>query len=460
MLANLKDWYRNLVSPAFLTAVAIYGTLLVLLSATRPFWVDELLQLFGTRDLADYKLLRYVGTFPGAAPIGYFAQHWITATVGFSPVFVRLSSTLPCLLGCVCARFLLRQLRIQDRCGIAILCWMLLPIQLRYGVEARPYALALLFSIVATILFFRFLARPSYANGVFYCVSVLLAIYTAPYTLFLQAGYVVWAMFFQKNRTVRVISATALAVAGLGFSPWYWASINYWKHYLAVTADVGFHVTWKFVLLPIQEISGGGYLCSIPLLFLSAIGYRSRHLSRPLKNCLLLGILSGFAGAFATDLTFGYFFAIRQVLFILVPLILLTAAGIEDLLEHKRMPLHALLILLLIGSSFVKDVRYFSDTSENWSAAAATLKAAVATGACLKFVGADDPRYYTFFESSLSNHVCSSPVDLRQSIVVPFTRYTALQDLEKTRSEFSRLGYKTRSSVQSGGATVAIYSHR
>ena len=268
MLVSSRKYWSGL----FLYALALW-----FLAQQRPFWVDELLQLFGTRDLAGSNLLRYVGTFPGAAPIGYFAQHWAIATLGFSPFSsARLFSIIPCILGCFGLTILLRYLGIRDRYGITILCWMLLPLQLRYGVEARPYALALFFSIVATGLFFRLLENPSRSNGSSYCFAVILALYTAPYTIFLQAGFVLCAICSRRNRSAGTISSAALAVAALSFAPWYWASANYWKHYLAVTADVGFKVTPKFFLLPIQEISGGGIYAPSPSFSwqLSAIALR------------------------------------------------------------------------------------------------------------------------------------------------------------------------------------------
>ena len=153
----------------------------------------------------------------------------------------------------------------------------------------------------------------------------------------------------------------------------------------------------------------------------------------------------------------GYFFAIRQIMFILVPMILLTASGVESLLEQRRFPLCAFVVSLLVLSSLVKNVRYFSDRSENWGAAAATLKVATVTGACVEFVGADDLRYYTFFDRSLSGHVCSIPWSSNQSIAVPFTRYTALNDLENFRLKLMKFGYKEKSSIHAGGATVTLY---
>jgi uncharacterized membrane protein len=434
-----------------------YAIALVLLSANRAFWVDELLQLFGTRDLALRDLPRYVATFPGAAPIGYFTQNLAISAFGFSRFSARLPSELPSFLGCLGLVFLFRQLGIADRYKLAVLAWMLLPLQLRYGVEARPYALGLLFSILTTCCFFRLVSRPSYRNGVFYCLTIILGLYTAPYTLFLQVGFVVWTIVLQKDRSLRTIAVLALSVAGCAFAPWYLSAANYWKHYLAITADVGFHITPKFVLLPVQEISGGGYVCSIPLILLAVIGYRSKFLSAPVKRCLLAGILAGIVCVLAADVMSGYFFAIRQIMFILVPIIILVAAGLETLFQLKQIPVLIFLLSVLLVGAIVKDVRYFVDRSEDWGRAADGIAVAVDGGACLKLVGGDDPRFYTFYKSSLAKHLCDAQPPPGQSLALPFTRYTAAKDLRDTQLSLLQSGYIPLSTSQNGGTTLILY---
>ncbi len=263
-------------------------------------------------------------------------------------------------------------------------------------------------------------------------------------------------MFFKQDRSVRLLALAALAIAGLVFSPWYWAAANYWKHYLAVTADVGFKFTPKFILLPIQEISGG-YLCSVPLILLAIIGGRSQRLSRPLKSCLLTGIVFGLVCVLVTDLTFGYFFAVRQIMFILVPIFVLAASGIENLLYERQRSVLAVLISVLVVGSVVKNVRYFSDQSEDWGAAAISLKAVVSKGACLKYVGTDDPRFYNFFDSSLAEHICPGRLLKGQPVAVPFTRYTAVKNLEQTKADLLKSGFKPQNTVQAGGTTLVVY---
>jgi hypothetical protein len=70
--------------------ICVYAIVLVSLSGARPLWLDEIWQLIGTRDLSGPPLMRYVATFPGAAPLGYLVQHWTINLFGFSLFFSKV----------------------------------------------------------------------------------------------------------------------------------------------------------------------------------------------------------------------------------------------------------------------------------------------------------------------------------------------------------------------------------
>jgi Dolichyl-phosphate-mannose-protein mannosyltransferase len=435
--------------------ICVYAIVLVSLSGARPLWLDEIWQLIGTRDLSGPPLMRYVATFPGAAPLGYLVQHWTINLFGFSLFSARFPSELCSVFCCTGLILICRQLCIQNP-WFPLLCWMLLPIQLRYAVEGRPYEQGLLFSVLGTYLFFRLLEQSSFVNGVAYAVVVALGVYSAPYTLFLQGGYVFWVVVFQRDRVKGFLVVTALALSGCAFLPWYLTASNYWKDSIASSADVSFKVTPKFVLLPIREISGGGYVCSISLLVLAAWGCFSPRLSRPAKAALLLGTGSSFLCVLVTDLVFGYFFAVRQIMFILVPLVLLAAAGLSMLIEQKRWVLGGVLVSTLFVGSIVKDVRYFSDHTEDWAAGARLLRSVTNEGACLRFAAKNDAQIYAFFESSIVRSVCT--IALNQSLVaVPIHRYNQQGDVRKVQERLKEHGFSLRNSVQAGGTDLKVY---
>jgi hypothetical protein len=63
-----------------------------------PLWLDEILQLIGTRDLGFSALLNYVAENAGGVPLGYLTQAATIHLVGYS-VFAASSvvSVLACL---------------------------------------------------------------------------------------------------------------------------------------------------------------------------------------------------------------------------------------------------------------------------------------------------------------------------------------------------------------------------
>src|SRR5450631_505949 len=76
-------------------AIGTYAVSLGLLSERLSLWVDEVIQLVGTRDSPDLgALLRWVAINPGGVPLGYLTQHWAIETLGFSASSARLPSIL------------------------------------------------------------------------------------------------------------------------------------------------------------------------------------------------------------------------------------------------------------------------------------------------------------------------------------------------------------------------------
>jgi hypothetical protein len=120
-------------------AIAIYGVLLVFLSGARPFWLDEILQLIITRDYSGQGFLQQVRATPGGGPLGYILQHWTIAVLNYSAFSARFPSELCSVLSCITLIALAGRLGLRNR-WILVLLWMLLPLQLRYALEARPYS--------------------------------------------------------------------------------------------------------------------------------------------------------------------------------------------------------------------------------------------------------------------------------------------------------------------------------
>jgi hypothetical protein len=433
--------------------IAAYAALLAALSRLRPLWLDEVLQAIGTRDLPTTQVFGYVQTFPGAAPLGYLVQHWSVVALGFSTSSARATSAVFSLLSCVVLIAIARELHVHRR-WLAVVCWIVLPLQLRYAVEGRPYSQALFFCVLATFFAVRLLSSPLLSIAGMYGISVVGGIYSAPYVIFLATGYAGGLAAVRRNARTAIYAVFATALAAMSFVPWWIFARPHWTESLADDQNVVFRVSPKFPLLLLKEISGGGYICSVAFLAVVVIGCTSKRLSRPVRTVLLSGIVAGLLLAITADAVFGYFFAIRQVLFILAPLTVLAAEGFSVLLDTRRYLASAIVGLALIGGAVVKDFTYFSDTSENWQAAVLGINQAVSRGACIEFVPPRDALPYEFFDPSLRDHRCSAGESL---IAIPVSRYTTAERIRSAREQLFKNGYHPQFAITAGGVNTTVF---
>ncbi|WP_091069078.1 glycosyltransferase family 39 protein [Micromonospora humi] len=134
-------------------------------------WRDELATWSAaTRPLPD--LARLTGTIDAATGPYYLLMHAWTALAGTSPTALRLPSALA-MAGAAALTARLGARLAGDRAGLlAGLLFSVLPATSRYGQEARPYALATLLAVLATLLLVDGLRRPTWRRWAGYAVAV------------------------------------------------------------------------------------------------------------------------------------------------------------------------------------------------------------------------------------------------------------------------------------------------
>ncbi|MEW1587806.1 glycosyltransferase family 39 protein [Micromonospora vinacea] len=161
-LRRLPIW----LPPALSTlAVTVTGL------GSAQLWRDELATWSAaTRSPGD--LVRLAGTIDAATGPYYLLMHVWTTIVGDSTIALRV----PAVLAMTVAAGLLAVLgaRLVDRRGglFAGLLFAVLPGTSRYGQEARPYALATMLAVLATLLLVTALRRPSWARWAGYAAAV------------------------------------------------------------------------------------------------------------------------------------------------------------------------------------------------------------------------------------------------------------------------------------------------
>ncbi len=134
-------------------------------------WRDELATWSAAiRPVPD--LVRMTRTIDAATGPYYLLVHGWTALAGASPTALRLPSALAmAVAAALTAR--LGAMLVGSRAGLlAGLLFAVLPVTSRYGQEARPYALATLFAVLATLLLVEALRRPTWRRWAGYALAV------------------------------------------------------------------------------------------------------------------------------------------------------------------------------------------------------------------------------------------------------------------------------------------------
>jgi mannosyltransferase len=362
----------------------VYACLLLILSPRLSLWLDEILTLIGAAEPSMSSLLDYIKTVPGGSPLAFLAPRWSIEALGYSVFAARLPSVVASVAACPAIYLLAKRLKIQAPI-LAVLVFALWPLQVRYAMEARPYALALAFSVWSTEVFLSLPERPG--RKWLYVALTVLASLTQPYALFVTAAH----LFYGR------IAMVAIAVSAAALIPWYahfradWAAVN------AAQQLPSFDL--KSFLVILHEISGSGYPGTAILLVGIALSLRRS------QRFWLIGVAIPIIAVFVANATFHYFFAARQLIFILPALTLLFAYGITEPRLSGRGQAARILLVAFLAASLYEDVQWFRKPRENWQAAADAINTEVSKGACVQLLGDSTP-VYEFFYPSLAQHHC------------------------------------------------------
>jgi 4-amino-4-deoxy-L-arabinose transferase-like glycosyltransferase len=423
--------------------------LLVWLAGLRPLWLDEVLQLVASTQRDAPSVVRWVTYNPGGAPLGYFAQRVFILTLGVTPLAARAAPVIFGLLSAIALAGFARELK-AGATTIVLAAFLVTPLQLRYAVEGRPYSQSLFFALAALWCLWRLAQTPSVRIAAVYGALVTAGLYTQPLSAAVPLGALAALAFAGRRRAVR-LAGIALAIACLAFAPWYLQVRDAW-HLGIVASQYSFSTTPKILWMLLREIPGGGYIASLSLIGAAAIGWR--RADSPVRRFLLGSIVSGIVCAIAADAASNYFFAVRQVLFVLPALMLLATAGLPSV---RRDWWQSGLLAVFVVASVAKDVRYFRSPGEDWPGAARALLAATSQGACAVVPSPEPREMYQLFEPGLRGRFCSAS-DAAGPVVIVENRYTLASSIDEVQHGLAARGFRAGGETDAAGVRLRLFN--
>jgi len=431
-----------------------YACLLTASLARPALWLDEVLQLAGVRDRTLDEALRYATTHAGGVPLGYVFTLASVHMFGYSVFTGRLPSLLFSLAACAGVAVLARSLG-TSRTWLAVAFFALMPLQFRYAIEARPYGPALCISVWSTVAFLWFIRRPNTVRWLVYLASVVVGLYTQPYVIFVPCAHLAW-VWSEKTlqRQVGVKTAFSIGVAVLAFLPWYFYALSNWRAAL-VDSNVRAHFGLGEVEVIVKELTGAGYFGTVLIGGLAIGGLK--ELAPSHRRLLILYVLAPILGAVAANILFGYFMAIRQMIFVLAPLALLAALGLARALR-QRPRLAAIAGTAILIACLYEDASFVLEPREDWQSASAQLVEESQNGQCVILSPESSDLVFGFFEPSIPEHLCAEGVTGTRSIVVGVSPYDPDAEYQSLKARLDAEGWYQVSEESFHGPRIESYA--
>lgn len=409
MLEKVTAYWSRSPQPV---VISLYGLLLLNLLGHLSLWVDELLQLMGTRTGTMADLHRAIAANVGGVPLGWLTQIASIHLFGYSVESARLPSALFSIGSCLLIGLIAKQLDLRNG-TLAICIFASIPLQFRYALEARPYMQGIFCALLATLAFLHFLRRPVWQSACVYAAATILALYSMPLSFLIPLGLTVCRVGTpEKKQPLLLCTCLSASLAVLLFIPWYLYAQPFWQRALSESPR-RFHLPLKTPVLIVQELSGAGFAGSIPLIILAAIGLTTtanQIFFRISICCISICTL----GVLWLDESCGYFLAIRQFIFILPFLALLAAEGIGTL-RLRNAKFAAAALILILG---VYDYLWMVRPRQDWQIAASVIMREMDAETCIIKDQENGLAFLSFFYPGLAARECSPEHVYRRFVVI------------------------------------------
>jgi mannosyltransferase len=330
---------RRLPVALYVAVLAAVVALGLRFAATGPLWLDEALSVNIAR-LPVGDLLRAL-RHDGSPPLYYLLLHGWVAAFGTSAAAARALSGVLALLTIPAAYAFARSVASKRVAEVTALLVATSPFAVRYGSEVRMYALAQLLCALAALCLVRYVRTRAlpWAAGVAACTGLLLL--THYWAMYLVAAVFLLVLLRRDWR-----AAAAVAAGGVLFLPW----VPSFLYQLAHTGTPWAPRPQLGALVEaVREWSGPpgtpGAFLFVLLLVLALLGLLGRTASglrveldlrgRPLGRRLAAVVFGTLALGIVAGLLLGSGYAARYTAVVVVPFLVLVAAGTEALGDER-----------------------------------------------------------------------------------------------------------------------------
>lgn len=332
----LVRWGPALVPGLLMFVVALVGAGYPVLS-----W-DEI----ATADVASRptgQIWRLIQGVDGVFAPYYLFMHGWTAVFGTTDIVLRLPSILAmsgavALTGEVGRRFFGS---LSGALAGLLLC--LMPNTSRYAAEARPYAFACLFAVLAVLLLDRAVHRPSFRRWLGYGIAVLLLGLSHVIAMATLGAHVVVLLRCRRQPCFRRTVISWLLSAGpalVALTPILWLGVHQRDTQLSWVEPLTAGGLWTFPGMVVGSVPAGWLLLGLAL-------FAVRRPIHRIGETAALG-LTPIAVVALVSLLVEPYWVVRYLLVVLAPLALLAAVGLLAAGERRIVGLRTTAVFVLL----------------------------------------------------------------------------------------------------------------
>jgi hypothetical protein len=444
-----------------LILIAAYACGLVAIALTTPLEVPEVLAIAWSGHYSWAEFWSWMSQAPDPSPLAWVIQLPFVLAFGIS----RLGPRLPALIFAVASCFLflpLAQRAVPKLRWLALLLFMLLPVQWLAITTPPQYEVAVFFPLLAMLAFFDLAARPGYKSATLFAFALTACFYADHHSTLPVFGVMVFLLRFVARPLERKALWFALSgclAATLAYIPYYfWFRPQPDPNWLtqpglslttfSTTPPIEWALVGAAVVILIGVIAGAVSSFRIPP------GQMRRRLT---LFCLFGSVVLTLAFAVAYSLYTQFPFVTCELLYV-VPGAAIVFIGACEWLRTESRGLYWLLAALAFAVLLicaVADVQYATAPKQDLALESRYVAPELTRNSCVVFVSEKFSRaLFLVFQPQLGADECTDFFHHR--IVLASHPYVRSDQQADAEGFFRGLGFREVKRIRSGGGEIVV----